>query len=294
MQKKGLTRRDVLTKAVPAAAIAAATLDALAQQAPAPGQAVPPGQTLPPGMPVEPGRPVTPGPTAAAQPGQLMATMGQQMFSNGQYTLPPLPYSPDALEPNISAEIIQIHHDKHHQAYVNNLNKTHEKLDEAVRGGNLEQVPLDGLMRDLSYNAGGHVLHSLYWVNMAPPSGAENAPQGDLAEAINTRFGSFEQFKNLFTRTAVTVKSSGWALLVYSPISDRLHVLQVGAHDMRLVPGMLPVLTVDAWEHAYYLQYRNEREQYVNAWWNVVNWTAVNEIFTFFRKPNGAAENMQT
>ncbi len=262
MPQTGLTRRDIITKAMPAAAVAAVGLDALAQPAPAP-------------------------PT-------LFAAMARQMFSNGQHTLPPLPYAPEALQPHISAEIVQLHHDKHHKAYVDNLNKALAKLDEVVKGGNLDQVPLDGLLRDLTFNAGGHMLHSLYWVTMAPPAGAQNAPQGDLAEAINNRFGSFDQFKNFFTKTAVTVKGNGWALLIYSPITDRLSVFQVGDHDMRIVPGMLPVLTVDAWEHAYYLQYRNDRTQYVNAWWNVVNWAAVSDLFTYFRQQQQLAGTKQT
>jgi Fe-Mn family superoxide dismutase len=249
MQKQGLTRRDVLTKAVPAAAIAGIGLGAMAQPAAAPQQ----------------------------------NTLAQQLFSDGLYTLPPLPFEPNALDPHISAQILQIHHGKHHQAYVTNLNKAVAKLDEVVRGGAYDQVQLDGLLRDISFNGGGHMLHSLYWATMAPPSGSPNAPQGVLADAINMQFGSFDQFKAFFTRAAVTAKGSGWALLIYEPFSDGLGVLQVGDHDMRVVPGMLPILTVDVWEHAYYLQYQNNREQYVNAWWNVVNWAAVTEMFTSFR-----------
>ena len=289
MQEKGLTRRDVLTKAIPAAAIAGAGLQALAQQVPPPGQQIAPGQQVPPGQQVTPPQAISP-----QEPGQLMNRMARQVYSNGQYQLPPLPYGVDALEPHISAEIVQIHYDKHHQAYVNNLNQALSKLDEAVRGGNYEQVQLDGLMRDVSFNGGGHMLHSLYWVTMAPPAAAQNVPNGAIAEAIETQFGSFDQFKAFFTRVAVTAKGSGWALLVYESFSDGLGVFQVGDHDLRVVPGTLPILPVDVWEHAYYLQYQNKRADYVNAWWNVVNWPAVTELLTFFRQQNHLAGNMQT
>ena len=277
MQKKGLTRRDILTKAVPTAAIAGIGLGALAQQVPAPGQQVAPPQA-----------------TSPQEPGRLMKLMAQQVYSNGQYTLPPLPYPLNALEPNISAQVLQLHHDAHHQPAVKNLNDALMKLNDIVRGGNFEQVQLDGLMRDISYNGGSHMLHSLYWMTMAPPAGGQNVPNGAVAEAIDTQFGSFDQFKAFFTRVAVTAKGSGWALLVYEPFSDGLGVFQVSDHDMRVVPGTLPILTVDVWEHAYYLQYQNKRADYVNAWWNVVNWPAVTEMFTFFRQQNHLAGNMQT
>lgn len=275
MQSDPLTRRDLLATTLPAAAILGAGLGAFAQA---------PQQTQP-----QAGAGATP-----PQPGQVFRTMAQQMYSNGQHTLPPLPYAANALEPNISAEVIEIHHDKHHQAYVDNLNKTLTALDEAAKGNQLDQMNLAGLMRDLTYNAGGHMLHSLYWVTMAAPAGQQNVPQGEIADAVNNRFGSFDLFKALFTKTAVTVKGNGWAVLIYSPITDRLSVFQVGDHDRYFVPGMLPILPVDAWEHAYYLQYQNKRADYVNAWWNVVNWPAVNDLFTFFRQQNRAAGNMQT
>jgi len=273
MQEKGLTRRDVLTKAVPAAAIAAVALEAEAQQAPRPG----PPQAVP-----------TEGPVP------LMVRMAQQAYNKGEYTLPPLPYAPNALEPYISAEVLQLHHDAHHQAAVKGLNEALTKLNDLVRGGNYEQVQLDGLMRDISYNGGSHALHSLYWVTMAPPAGAENVPSGAIAEAIDRQFGSFDQFKAFFTHVAVAAKGSGWALLVYEPVSDGLGVFQVGDHDMRIVAGMRPILVLDVWEHAYYLQYQNKRADYVNAWWNVVNWPAVTELLTFFRQQNHLAGNMQT
>jgi len=266
MEKNTMTRREILTKVAPAAAVMGASMGALAQQAQPPPQ----------------------------QTGQVMKNMADQMFANGQYQLPPLPYEYDALEPHVTAEILRIHHDIHHQGYVNALNATVQKLDRLVRSGNYDQVNLAGLMRDLSYNGGGHMLHSLYWATMAPPKEGQNVPEGEIADAINQRYGSFDQFKTYFTQVAVTTKDSGWAVLIYAPFAESVGVFQVGDHDLSLVPGAPPLLTVDVWEHAYYLQYQNKRAAYVDAWWNLVNWPAVNEIYTFYRQQNRMAENMQT
>ena len=270
MQKNGLTRRDVLTKAVPTAAIAGIGLRALAQQVPPPGQTVAPGQQV----------------TPPQEPGQLMKTMASQMYGDGQYQLPPLPYPANALEPFISEQVLQLHHDAHHMAAVKGLNEAVTKLSDVIKSGSYEQVQLDGLMRDISYNGGSHMLHSLYWTILAPPAGPQNVPSGAIAEAIDSQFGSFDQFKAFFTHVAVAAKGSGWALLTYEPISDGLAVFQVGDHDMRIVAGMRPILVLDVWEHAYYLQYQNKRADYINAWWNIVNWPAVNDLLTFFRQRN--------
>lgn len=276
MKKKTMTRRDMLIKAAPAAAVMSAGLGALAQQAQS-----------------QENQPQT-GVSPRSEPGRVVKMMAQQSFFDGKYQLPPLPYPPDALEPQISARIIKLHHDVLHRGYVNGLNATIAKIDQLARAGNYDQVQLAGLMRDLSYNGGGDTLHCLYWTTMAPAKEGPNEPEGEIAEAINARYGSFDQFKTFFTQVALTTKDSGWAVLIYEPIGDAVGVFQVGDHDLHVVAGTQPILTVDVWEHAYYLQYENRRGEYLNAWWNLVNWPAVNEMYTFFRQACHMASNMQT
>jgi Fe-Mn family superoxide dismutase len=195
-------------------------------------------------------------------------------FKDGLYVLPPLPYGYDALEPSIDAQTMHLHHDKHHQAYVDGLNKTLKALAEA--GVDANPALLSGLEEDLSFNASGHVLHTLFWSAMAPASaGGGGEPAGALADAITRDFGSVEAFRTRFSKVAASVKGSGWAVLAYEPVGDRLLVTQVKQHDLQGVAGAIPLLPLDVWEHAYYLKYHNVRAEYIKAWWNVVNWPAV-------------------
>jgi superoxide dismutase, Fe-Mn family len=211
----------------------------------------------------------------------VIGKMMKESFENGQYILPKLPYGYDELEPHIDAATLQIHHDKHHQTYVDELNKTLEAISELHGDEGDESAKLYGLKRNLSFNAGGHVLHTLFWATMAPNAGGN--PEGNIAEAIKKDFDSFDSFKSYFSNAATTIKGSGWALLAYEPIGDMLVVFGVHDHDKYLSPGTMPLLTVDVWEHAYYLKYQNNRKEFVNAWWNLVNWNEVDKAYTWIR-----------
>ncbi len=187
------------------------------------------------------------------------------------YTLPDLAYDPGALEPHLSAHIVELHHGKHHASYVAAANTTLEKLAEA-RATN-EWANLVGLEKSLAFNLGGHVLHSMYWTNLSPNGGGE--PTGAMAEEINTTFGSFAGFRAHFTQAVNTVNGSGWGLLTYEPLGQRLIVEQLEVHHESTVLGGVPILAIDAWEHAYYLQYENRRPDYMAAIWNLINWSDV-------------------
>jgi Fe-Mn family superoxide dismutase len=199
-----------------------------------------------------------------------------------------LPYAYDALEPHIDKETMTLHHDKHHKAYVDGLNKTLKELA-ALRdaGGEINVSALTGLQEDLSFNGSGHVLHSIFWYTMAPGAGGE--PGAVLADALTKSFGSVEKFRAHFARAAAGVKGSGWAMLAYEPVADSLIVLQVKQHDLQAMFGATPLLPLDVWEHAYYLKYHNVRADYVKAWWEVVNWPAVEAAFGSARRGAGKA-----
>ncbi len=193
-------------------------------------------------------------------------------YSHGmvkKYELPPLPYAYDALEPHISKEIMTLHHDKHHQTYVNGANAALEKLENA-RKNNFEGVDIRAIERNLSFHVSGHVLHSIFWPNMKPNGGG--SPGGRLADMINEDFGSLDAFKLQFSETAKNVEGIGWAMLAYDPLSDQLMTFSIEKHNMQVGQGTVPILVLDMWEHAYYLQYKNVKGDYVKAWWNVVNW----------------------
>ncbi|PBC75613.1 Fe-Mn family superoxide dismutase [Streptomyces sp. TLI_235] len=187
------------------------------------------------------------------------------------YSLPDLPYDYSALERAMSAEILELHHSKHHQAYVNGANLTLEQLAEAR---DKEQLGgLVGLQKALAFNLSGHVLHSLFWENLSPEGG--DRPDGVLADAITEHFGSFEAFRKQLTTATVGVQGSGWGILSWEPLGKRLIVEQVYDHHGNVGQGTTPLLAFDAWEHAYYLQYRNVRPDYVERLWDVVNWQDV-------------------
>jgi len=189
-----------------------------------------------------------------------------------KYELPELPYKYNALEPVISEAILRVHHDKHHAAYVNGANASLQKL-ETGRTSGFKDVDIRAVERDLAFNVSGHVLHALYWQNMSPTGG--KTPGGRLADMINESFGSFEKLKAQLSNAAKQVEGSGWGLLVYEPILNQLMTLQIQNHQNLAIQGSVPLLTVDVWEHAYYLQYKNDRGSYVDQWWNIVNWDDV-------------------
>ncbi len=191
-----------------------------------------------------------------------------------EHQLPPLPYAYDALEPVISAEIMTLHHDKHHAGYVRGLNAAEAALAQARAAGDYAMV--QHWSRQAAFNGGGHYLHAMFWKMMAPPNnGGGGEPTGALADKINEDFGNFGNFKAHFSAAAKGVEGSGWGLLHYRPDDDRLLVLQA-ENQQKLSPwGTTPILGIDVWEHAYYLDYKNDRGAYVDAWWNVVNWNEV-------------------
>jgi superoxide dismutase, Fe-Mn family len=187
------------------------------------------------------------------------------------YTLPDLAYDPGALEPHLSGQIVELHHAKHHAAYVAGANTALERLAELRAAGKYDA--LVGLEKSLAFNLGGHVLHSLYWTNLSPDGGGQ--PDGELAAAIADQFGSFEAFKAHFSQAATLVQGSGWGVFSYEPMGRRLIIEQLEVHHLNTTLGAVPLLAIDAWEHAYYLQYSNRRPDYVEAIWNVVNWADV-------------------
>ncbi|WP_159797574.1 superoxide dismutase [Puerhibacterium puerhi] len=184
------------------------------------------------------------------------------------YTLPDLTYDYGALEPHISGRIMELHHSKHHQAYVTGANTALEKLEEARDKGDLAAVNLHE--KNLAFNLGGHVNHSAFWTNLSPEGGGE--PTGEIAAAIAENFGSFEKFKAHFTAVAAGVQGSGWAILAWDSIGQKLIIVQLYDQQSNIALGLVPIVLLDCWEHAYYLDYQNVRADYISAWWNVVNW----------------------
>ena len=197
------------------------------------------------------------------------------------YELPDLPYAFDALEPHISAEIMELHHDKHHATYVAGANAALEALEEE-RNGEANPDRIRALSKNLAFNLGGHTNHSIFWKNLSPNGGGE--PTGELAEAINRDFGSFEKFKAHFSAAATSLQGSGWAVLGYDHIAGRLIIQQLTDQQGNISVDFTPVLMLDMWEHAYYLQYKNVKGDYVNAFWNVINWEEVQRRFSKARK----------
>ena len=198
------------------------------------------------------------------------------------FTLPPLPYGFDALEPHIDAATMKVHHDGHHAAYVNNLNKALEsapdlqsKSVEDLLANNLAGVP-DSIKTAVRNNGGGHANHTMFWVIMGPNAGGQ--PSGQLASAINSKFSSFETFKEKFNAAAMGRFGSGWAWLVKK--GNNLDIVSTANQDSPILDGQYPVMGLDVWEHAYYLKYQNRRAEYVNAWWNAVNWREVEKRFS--------------
>lgn len=198
----------------------------------------------------------------------------------GEHQLPPLPYAYDALEPHISREIMRLHHDKHHKSYVDGLNKAEKEMEKARKTNDFQLIK--HWEREAAFHGAGHYLHTIFWTIMSPTGGGK--PTGHLAKMIDLSFGSFEHFKNHFTQAAKNVEAVGWAILVWVPRTKRLEILQAEKHQNLSQWDVIPLLVLDVWEHAYYLQYKNERENYIKNWWNVVNWNEVSNRFNEAKK----------
>ncbi|MGE3165356.1 MAG: superoxide dismutase [Planctomycetota bacterium] len=191
------------------------------------------------------------------------------------HQLPDLPYDYSALEPHIDAQTMQIHHGRHHQAYVNNLNAAEEQLAAALEKGDYQTaVKLTGAV---NFNGGGHANHSLFWKTMSPKGGGN--PSGELAGALDAAFGTFARFQEAFSAQSVAIQGSGWGWLCFDPTSRALVIQATGNQDNPVKLGLKPILGLDVWEHAYYLRYQNKRPDYVKAWWNVVDWAQVADNF---------------
>lgn len=196
------------------------------------------------------------------------------------YSLPELPYAADALEPLLSRESLELHHGAHHAAYVKGANEALENLEEARRSGRFEHI--GQLEKSLAFNVSGHILHSLLWKNLTPGSSGE--PAGEVATALKQHFGSFGAFRDQLTAAAVSVQGSGWGALSWEPLGGRLVVEQVFDHQGNTGNATLPIMVVDMWEHAYYLQYRNRKAAWLEAFWQLVNWVDVAERLAKVRK----------
>jgi Fe-Mn family superoxide dismutase len=184
------------------------------------------------------------------------------------YALPDLAYDYGALEPHISGEIMELHHSKHHQTYVNGLNATLEQLAEARQKGDFAAI--GGLEKTLAFNLGGHVNHSAFWTNLSPDGGGK--PAGELAAALRDAFGSFDAFRAQFQANALAIQGSGWSILGWDSLGQRPLIFQLYDQQANVPLGVAPLVLLDMWEHAFYLQYRNVKADYVSAWWNVVDW----------------------
>ena len=194
----------------------------------------------------------------------------------GGHRLPPLPYPYDALEPYLSREIVRIHHAIHHRGYVNGLNVAEEEVAQAREQGDFNLIR--HWERELAYHGSGHFLHTLYWLNMRP--GGPRRPPRQLAAQLEADFGTFAKFQDHFTAAANQVAGNGWGVLVWQAPFGRLEILQIERHENMTQWGTIPILTVDVWEHAYYLQYPAARADYLAAWWNLVNWEDVGRRFS--------------
>lgn len=194
------------------------------------------------------------------------------------YVLPELKYDYGALEPFLSEELMRLHHDKHHAAYVKGANTILEKMD-AAKAGNLE-FDTKATFKEMSFHIGGQKLHSLFWENLAPAGkGGGGVPAGAISEAIDGEYGSFERFKKIFSQTANSVEGSGWAALAFCFETQRPIIMQIEKHNTNVYPDYMILMVLDVWEHAYYLDYKNDRAKFVEAFWNIVNWAEVNKRF---------------
>ena len=197
------------------------------------------------------------------------------------FSLPKLPYDYNALMPYISEEQLKLHHDKHHQVYVNGANAIFEKLDKARKEN--ADLDLKATLKELSFHIGGHMLHSTFWECMAPAGKGGGKPGGKIADAINMEFGSFDRFKMEFTKAANTAEGSGWAALAIQECVARPVIMQIEKHNVNVYPGFRILMALDTWEHAYYVDYKNDRPKFIEAWWNLVNWDYINRVYALFK-----------
>jgi len=225
-----------------------------------------------------------------APPGDGRGTLPEGLWSDpldqrvpvpaGEHRLPPLPYAYDALEPHIDAETMRLHHDVHHKSYVDGLNKAETELAQARTSGDYTLVK--HWERELAFHGAGHYLHTIFWQVMSPRGGGN--PPGAVLDEIRRSFGSFGNFQSQFSAAAEKIEGGGWAILVWSPRSHRLEILTAEKHQNLSQWDVIPLLVLDVWEHAYYLKYRTNRAQYVKSWWNVVDWTHVQDRMIEARK----------
>jgi Fe-Mn family superoxide dismutase len=201
------------------------------------------------------------------------------------YTLPDLPYDYGALEPHLIARILELHHDKHHAAYVTGANETLEKLHDARKSENFAAI--NAMEKSLAFHISGHKLHSIFWTNMAPKTGGD--PTGEIKSQIEKDFEGFAGFKKQFTSATLGVQGSGWGVLAWEPLGQRLVVQQVYDHQGEHAQGSIPILVCDIWEHAFYLQYENRKAEWLNAYWSVVNWNDVNRRLAEARQVRASA-----
>jgi Fe-Mn family superoxide dismutase len=203
---------------------------------------------------------------------EIMSAAGTSLDSGHQ--LPPLPYDYNALEPYMDTQTLQLHHDKHHAGYVRGLNKAEDELAKARNSGDFSLI--QHWSRQVAFHGAGHFFHSLFWKTMAKPgTTGVGEPYGLSAEMIKRDFGDFKKFKAHFTAAAKTVEGSGWGMLAYRPTDEKLVILQVENHQKLSQVFVLPILCIDVWEHSYYLKYHNRRAEFIDAWWNLVNWPEV-------------------
>jgi Fe-Mn family superoxide dismutase len=192
------------------------------------------------------------------------------------YTLPELSYDYGALDPHISGKIMELHHSKHHQNYVNGLNTALEKLEESRAAGSYDTINL--LEKNLAFNLGGHINHSIFWKNLSPEGG--DKPTGELAAAIDDNFGSFDAYRAQFEATALGIQGSGWAITAWDTLGQKLVIVQLYDQQANIPATLIPVSQLDMWEHAFYLDYLNVKGDYVKAFWNIANWADAQERFT--------------
>jgi len=213
---------------------------------------------------------------------KILVTGEKTMEQPKLYILPKLPYDYADLQPYMSKEQLTIHHDKHHQAYVNGANAILQRLDKARKEGT--DLDVKSTLKELSFNIGGNLLHSLFWNNLAPPKKAGGKPTGALGEAIDKEFGNFDRFKKEFSQAASSVEGSGWAALTICKQTKRPMIMQIEKHNTNVYPGFHILMVLDVFEHAYYVDYKNDRAKYIEAFWSIVNWSKANERFEDFSK----------
>jgi Fe-Mn family superoxide dismutase len=195
-----------------------------------------------------------------------------------EYKLPDLPYGYDSLEPYIDEETLRLHHDRHHQGYVNGINATLKSLEEARNDGDYSGIRM--LKRNLAFHGSGVILHNLYWEGLCPEEESIEPDSGAFLKQVNEDFGSLEAFKAEMSEATKSVEGSGWGVLAWEPLGERLLVLQAENHQKLTIWGVQPIFVIDAWEHAYYLKYQNRRAEYVDNIWNIVNWEEIGKKFT--------------